>query len=207
MSTPSSETGSGTSRLTSASTCSGGPSSASGTPFARCAAAGLKRSRPWNVRDTACSAYSGLASSWASAIPARLAAGSRSPLSGPTKRRPASSRSASGRRGPPTPGSTTARCTPTGMYAIVFARHERALQHRLSGNAVRDVDDLRFRRDRLHDSVARAHEIVLEAEVAQERDEHARSVTPKRRGSDSAAACVRGRAAANAVGAGLAADT
>ena len=36
--------------------------------------------------------------------------------------RPSASRSASGRRGPPTPGSTIARCTPTGMKPIVFAR-------------------------------------------------------------------------------------
>ena len=54
--------------------------------------------------------------------PARLAAGSSSPLSGPTYSRPSSSRSASGRLGPPTPGSTIARWTPTGMNPIVFAR-------------------------------------------------------------------------------------
>ena len=58
------------------------------TPRARCAAAGAKRSRPWNVREIDPSAYSGLASSRASAMPASSAAGSRSPLSGPTKRRP-----------------------------------------------------------------------------------------------------------------------
>ncbi len=56
--------------------------------------------------------------------------------------------------------------------------HERPLEDRLGGNAVRYVDDLRLRSDRLHDSVAGAHEVVLETEVAQERDEHARSVTP-----------------------------
>ncbi len=55
-------------------------------------------------------------------MPARLAAGRRRPLSGPTYMRPSASRRASGRRGPPTPGSTIARWTPTGMNPIVFAR-------------------------------------------------------------------------------------
>ena len=85
-------------------------------------------------------------------------------------------------------------------------KHERALEHRLWRDAVRDVDDLRFRSDRLHDSVARANEIVLEAEVAQERDEHARSVTragPKR---TSAPARLRWCTAAKPFGTRLATD-
>ena len=60
-------------------------------------------------------------------------------------RRP--SRTATARRSPPTPGSTTARCTPTGRYGIVLREHERALEHRLRRDAVRDVDD-RARRAR-----------------------------------------------------------
>ena len=80
-----------------------------------------KRSRPWNVREIESSAYSGLASSCASSMPFRLAAGMSSPLSGPTYSRPSVSRSTRGRRGPPTPGSTIARWTPTGMKPIVFA--------------------------------------------------------------------------------------
>ena len=44
------------------------------------------------------------------------------PLSGPTYSRPSASRSTRARRGPPTPGSTIARWTPTGMKPIVFAR-------------------------------------------------------------------------------------
>ena len=60
--------------------------------------------------------------------------------------------------------------------------HERALEHRLWRDPVRDVDDLRVRRDRLHHAVTRAHEVVLEPEVAQERDEHARNRrTPRQR--------------------------
>jgi hypothetical protein len=43
---------------------------------------------------------------------------------------------------------------------------------------VGDVDDLRVWRDALDDAVARADEAVLEPEVAQERDEHASSLTP-----------------------------
>src|SRR5262245_15066463 len=54
---------------------------------------------------------------------------------------------------------------------------ERALEDRRRRDAVCDVDDLRLWCDALHDAVAGAHEVVLQPEVAQERDEHARSVT------------------------------
>jgi hypothetical protein len=57
--------------------------------------------------------------------------------------------------------------------------HERALQHLLRRDPVRDVDDLHVRRDALHDAVARADEVVLQAEVAQEGDEHA-ATSPSR---------------------------
>ena len=50
--------------------------------------------------------------------------------------------------------------------------HERPLQHRLGGNPVRDVDDLGLRRDPLDHAVAGADEVVLEAEVGEEGDEH-----------------------------------
>src|SRR5436305_6082770 len=43
------------------------------------------------------------------------------PLSGPTNRRPSPVRNAIARRSEPTPGSTTARCTPTGRYGIAAA--------------------------------------------------------------------------------------
>ena len=56
--------------------------------------------------------------------------------------------------------------------------HERSLEHRLGRDPVRDVDDLRFGGDLLHDAVTRSHEVVLETEVGQERDEHGRE--PKR---------------------------
>ena len=55
--------------------------------------------------------------------------------------------------------------------------HQRALQHLLRRNPVRHVDDLRLGRDPLDHAVACADEVVLEPEVAQEGDEHAREVT------------------------------
>ena len=51
--------------------------------------------------------------------------------------------------------------------------HERALEHLLRRDPVRHVDDLHVWGDRLDDAVTGADEIVLEAEVAQESDEHA----------------------------------
>ena len=83
------------------------------------------------------------------------------------------SRSASGRRAPPTPGSTTARWLPTGMYGIVFASTSAPCRICLRRDPVRDVDDLRLGRDPLDHAVAGADEVVLKPEVAQEGDEHA----------------------------------
>src|SRR5262245_45489212 len=68
---------------------------------------------------------------------------------------------------------------------------ERTLQHALRRNPVRDVDDLGIRRDPLDHAVARADEIVLQAEIGQERDEgrHAAAEsTSPRRACDSASA-------------------
>src|SRR5215211_2046079 len=52
------------------------------------------------------------------------------------------------------------------------SQDERALQHALRRDPVRDVDDLRLRSDALDHTVAGPHEIVLETEVGQERDDH-----------------------------------
>ena len=93
------------------------PTSAMSVPFARCAATGAKRSRPWNVDDTSSRHRRRLVSSWTAMMPpSRSAAGRSSPLSGPTNRSPRAARMAIGRRTVPTPGSTTARWTPTGRY-------------------------------------------------------------------------------------------
>src|SRR5258708_4535300 len=50
-------------------------------------------------------------------------------------------------------------------------QHERALQDRLRGDPVREVDDLDLGRNALDHAVAGADEVVGEAEVRQERDE------------------------------------
>jgi hypothetical protein len=52
--------------------------------------------------------------------------------------------------------------------------HERALEDMLRRDPVRDVDDLDLGRDRLDHAVAGTDEVVLEPEVAQKGDEHAR---------------------------------
>src|SRR4029079_16690293 len=48
---------------------------------------------------------------------------------------------------------------------------QRSLEHGLRRDAVSDVDDLDFRCDPLHHTVAGADEIILQAEVRQERNE------------------------------------
>ena len=99
----------------------------------------------------------------ASTPPRRSAAGTSRPLSGPTKRRPSPLRSASARRLAPTPGSTTARWTPLGHVRKRVREHERALEHGLRRDPVRDVDHLRVGRDPLDHAVADADEVVLRA--------------------------------------------
>ncbi|ANN14480.1 hypothetical protein SD37_01615 [Amycolatopsis orientalis] len=99
----------------------GGPNSSGATPSARCAAAGAKTSRPWNVDDVTGRRYSGDASSYAAITPLSVsAAGMRSPLSGPT-RIPRPATTTTPRRAVPTPGSTTARCTASGRKGAVCA--------------------------------------------------------------------------------------
>ncbi len=60
---------------------------------------------------------------------------------------------------------------PLGHVRQRVTQHERALQHLQRRDAVRDVDDLDLWRDALHDAVTRAHEIVGDAEVREERDD------------------------------------
>ena len=52
--------------------------------------------------------------------PARSQARLKTPLSGPTSRRPSAQRSATARRSVPTCGSTTATWTPIGRYGRAF---------------------------------------------------------------------------------------
>src|SRR5205085_2488020 len=58
--------------------------------------------------------------------------------------------------------------------------NERTLEHLVRLDSVRDVDDLDVGRDPLHHPVAGADEVVFEAEVGQEGDEHAASLTAAR---------------------------
>src|SRR3990170_8819817 len=83
-----------------------GPRSATFAPSVRCAATGANTSRPWNVGWTGCRQKAAFVRWRTSLIPMRLAAGTRSPLSGPTKIAP-SHTTAIPRRSVPTPGSTT----------------------------------------------------------------------------------------------------
>ena len=86
--------------------------------------------------------------------------------------------------------------------------HERALEHAAGPDAVRDVDDLRVRRDPLHHAVARADEVVLQAEVGQEGDEHQRELTASTQAVEvvSLATATTSRPSARACGGGLRAD-
>ena len=74
---------------------------------------------------------------------------------------------------PPTPGSTTARCTPDGHVRQRARQHEGSLHHRLRRDPVRDVDHARPGRDPLDHAVTHADEVVLEPEVGEEADDHA----------------------------------
>lgn len=95
------------------------PATARSVPVARCAATGEKTSLPWNVRDTGLFHRASLVSTTArSAPPSAVMAQDRSPLSGPT-RMASPAATAIARRAVPTPGSTTATCTPGGIDGSV----------------------------------------------------------------------------------------
>ena len=174
---PSTSRGRGSSSGTSSTGSSGGPASASGSPAASRAATGANRSRPWNVAATGSSRHGESEISTTSAMPPkRSAAGSSSPLSGPTRKRSSRAvRSATARRRAPTSGSTTARCTPGGAYGSV-----RASVSAPCSTLWRPIPCVRSmtsharrgpRQHRVHD----AGELVGRAVVGQERDrQHAR---------------------------------
>ena len=83
-------------------------------------------------------------------------------------------RSASGRRWLPTPGSTTARWTPSGMYGSVFASTSAPWSTCCGGIPCVMSMISRVGRDPLDHAVARADEVVLQPEVGQEGDDHGR---------------------------------
>ena len=77
------------------------------------------------------SAYAGFASSCAASIPARSAAGTSRPLSGPTKKRPSPSRSASAPAGAADAGVDDREMDADRHVRQRAREHERALQDRL----------------------------------------------------------------------------
>src|SRR6266702_4100136 len=86
-----------------------GPTSFTFVPVMRCAAAGANRSRPWKVSESSGRPSLRFVSSRTSLRPRRRAAGTRSPLSGPTRYAPSQTHTML-RRFVPTPGSTTPTC-------------------------------------------------------------------------------------------------
>ena len=165
--------GCGRSSRTSASGSSGGPSSPIATPAARCAAAGAKRSRPWNVREIDSSAYVGVRELVRGLDPRALGGRDQQAVVGPDVERPSRSRSASGPARAADTGVDDGEVAPDRHVRDRVREHQRALEDLLRRDPVRDVDDLRLRRDPLDHAVAGADEVVLEPEVAQEGDEHA----------------------------------
>ena len=129
-------------------------------------------SRPWNVADTGSSRHGEAEISTASATPPnRSAAGISRPLSGPTSSRPSSAvRSATARRWAPTSGSTTARCTPAGMYGSARASTVAPARTSWRGMPWREVDDARVRADPGDHAVDDADELVGEPVVGEEGD-------------------------------------
>jgi hypothetical protein len=118
-----------------------------------------------------------------SAIPPARPPADRSPLSGPTKRCPSGRR---GRRAPhaPTPGRRPARCTPTACTgACSRARGRPAARPSAGMPCVTSITRASGAILRDH-AVARADEVVLETEVAQEADDHAARVYDARRTLD-----------------------
>src|SRR3954470_22987420 len=106
----------GRTRRTRSSISMVGPTLLKGSPMAMWAAVGAKMSRPWKLDETTGSHNARFSRTRASTIPPRSSAASiRRPLSGPIRMSPRPTLRATGLRSVPTPGSTTATWTPTGM--------------------------------------------------------------------------------------------
>ena len=112
--------------------------------------------------------------------PSMAAAGASKPLSGPT-RNPPSTSTAMQRRSVPTPGSTTARTTPSGRYCTARTSASAPARDVEGGDVVGDVDDPQIGRDVEHDRVTHADELVDAAVVGEERDER-RTIGHQERG-------------------------
>ena len=162
-----------------------GPSSARSTPAHRWAAdrartrRGRRRSGPG-----ASSWKAGSVSSTArSAPPTSATAGASSPLSGPTSTdAPLPTSTATARRGPPTPGSTTARTTPGHRYWALRARARAPARMSWGGHLVGHVDHRHLGGDGSDDRVDDPDELVVVAVVGEEGDR----VVAQRHGSPDA---------------------
>ena len=136
-------------------------------PAARCAAAGAKTSRPWNVCDTGCRTMaSDVISTAASAPPSASHAMDSTPLSGPTRSAPEAARTAIG-----PPARAHARIDDRHVDRVVghvrgrAAERQPAAHHVLPGDGVREVHDPGVRRDPEHHPVTDADELVGRAVV------------------------------------------
>ena len=161
--------GRGRSRRTSASGSIGGPSSPSGTPSARCAAAGEKRSRPWNVRENVLERVRRVRE-LVRRLDAAVSLGRRQEQAvvgpdveppGRVAQRERASLSADA-------GVDDRKVHAHGHVRERVREHQRALQDASGPDAVGDVDHADVRRDARDDAVAGADEVVLEAEVGEE---------------------------------------
>ena len=179
-SAPGSCRGSGRSSGTSSTGSSGVPASASGAPAASRAATGANTSRPWNVAETGSSRHGEAEISTASAIPPnRSAAGSSSPLSGPTSSRSSSAvRSATARRARADLGIDDREVDAARRERQRPRERQRSLQDPVARDPVGEVDHPRLGRlardHRVHD----ADELVGRAVVGEERDRAHRAAEP-----------------------------
>ena len=131
-----------------------------------------RRRGAWNVRETVLEVVARVGQARRAARPARRSAASvEQAVVGADVDPAVAVRIATARRSPPTPGSTTARCTPGGMYGTRAGEHERALRHRLRRDPVGDVDDLRVAaRSASSRRGRRPTKSSWSAEVGEERD-------------------------------------
>ena len=139
-------------------------------------AAGPKRSRPWKTGERGSRKRSGFARRWTRAEGWASSTNVNRPLSGPTNSQRAGAR-ATGRRGEPTPGSTTTTKTvPPRKVPVDGIEGERARGHVLGRHLVGDVHERRLGAHGQDRALRRPRVGVLETEVRQEGDDggHAR---------------------------------
>ena len=158
----------GAGRVTRSARSISSPAEARSVPAARCAATGMKMSRPWNVGDTGCSHRSPLVSWKARLAPpsAAIAQDSR-PLSGPT-RMPSPACDGHAPAGGADPGVHHGHVHGGRQVRDGLGQHRRAAPHVTRLHQVGDVDDPGGRGDPGGDAVAGRDEPVLQAVIRYE---------------------------------------